>query len=233
MSRYDPRDLTKALAAAASAGYGVALVDSLSHFWKGTDGTLEQVDRAARKDFGGNTFGGWMKGTPIQNDMVDALLSFPGHLVVTMRSHTEWVLQENKNGKKEPVAVGTRADQRKGMEYEFDVVGAMDAENTLRILKSRCPSLHRQVIELPDGTLLAKQLLDWLNDGAAGVDATTFIKRATAEGATYEDMLALHREADSHGLLATPMLDPADRKPTSLGEYVRARGSQLNSGGAQ
>lgn len=34
MRRYDPRDLIKALAAAAQAGYPVAMVDSLSHYWK-------------------------------------------------------------------------------------------------------------------------------------------------------------------------------------------------------
>lgn len=230
MSRYDPNDLIKALAAAASAGYGAAMVDSLSHFWKGADGTLEQVDRAKSR-YGGNSFGGWKEGTPLQNSMIDALLSFPGHLVVTMRSHTEWVIQENDRGKKEPVAVGTRADQRKGVEYEFDVVGAMDINNTLRILKSRCPSMHQQVYDRPDGAMLAKQLLEWLNDGTEGVDATKLVERALAADATYEGMLALYSEADSHGLLATPMLDPADVKATSLGEYVRARGSALRAAG--
>src|SRR5690242_20811252 len=42
MDRYDPRDLARALDAAAQAGYPTVFVDSLRHFWKGTDGTLDQ-----------------------------------------------------------------------------------------------------------------------------------------------------------------------------------------------
>jgi hypothetical protein len=229
MHRYDPRDLVKALAAAAQAGYGTVLIDSLSHFWKGTDGTLEQVDKAKSR-YGGNSFAGWKEGTPMQNDMIDALLSYPGHVVATMRSHTEWVLQENDRGRKEPVAMGMRAEQRKGVEYEFDVVGAMDVSNTLRILKSRCPALHNQVLERPDGgTDIAKPLLDWLNDGAETVDASAWIDEATAETATTDSLLALYRTVESRGALATPFLHPQTGQPTNLGEFIKERGTALKN----
>jgi hypothetical protein len=231
MSRYDPRDLTKALAAAAQAGYPVVFVDSLSHFWKGTDGTLDQVEKAKSK-YGGNSFAGWKDGTPMQNDMIEALLTYPGHVVVTMRSHTEWVLQENDRGRKEPVAMGMRAEQRKGVEYEFGVVAAMDINNTLTVLKSRCPALHKRVIQEPSGAMdVAKPLLDWLNDGAAPADPAKLIDRAQATDATYEGMLALHAEVESHGLLASPFLHPQTGEPTNLGDYIKERGTALK--GAQ
>jgi hypothetical protein len=118
-------------------------VDSLSHFWKGTDGTLDQVEKAKSK-YGGNKFAGWKDGTPLQNDMVAAILDYPGHVVCSMRSYTEWVLE---NGK--PQRVGMRPEQRKGIEYEFDVAVAMDLDNQLEVLKSRCPDLHRKVIQRP------------------------------------------------------------------------------------
>ncbi|WP_053680120.1 ATP-binding protein [Streptomyces sp. WM4235] len=166
MDRYDPRDLMKALDAAASIGYPVVTIDSLSHYWKGTDGTLDQVEKAASR-YGGNSFAGWKDGTPLQNDMVEKLLTYPGHVVATMRSATEWVLQENARGRKEPVMVGMRAEQRKGIEYEFDVAAEMNIENRLRFLKSRCPALHQQILERPDGARdIAKPLLDWLRSGA-------------------------------------------------------------------
>lgn len=228
MYRYDPRDLVKALAAAAKAGYAAVLIDSLSHFWKGTDGTLEQVDRAKAR-FGGNSFGGWKEGTPMQNQMIDALLTYPGHIVATMRSHTEWVLETNERGKREPVAKGTRAEQRRGVEYEFDLVGSLDIDNTLTFLKSRCPALHRQVIETPDGGEVAKRLLEWLEDGAPAADPAAFVDRAQAEDATYDGLLALYREVEDAGLLASPLLD--DGEPTSLGEYIKARGTALKQNG--
>lgn len=226
LQTFDPRQLVRALAAAASRGYGTVLIDSLSHFWSGTEGTLDQVEKAKSK-YGGNSFAGWKDGTPLQNEMIDALLTYPGHVIATMRSHTEWVIQENDRGRREPVAMGMRAEQRKGVEYEFDVVASMDRDNVLTVLKSRCPSLHRQVIAEPNGADLARQLLEWLNDGAAGVDPTEYMDRAAAGDATYEGLLTLHREVESRGLLATPMLDP-EGKPTSLGDFIRARGAALN-----
>ena len=75
-----------------------------------------------------------------------------------MRSYTEWVLE---NGK--PQRVGTRPEQRKGIEYEFDVAVAMDIDNTLEVLKSRCPALSRQIIKRPQGARdIAGPLLAWL-----------------------------------------------------------------------
>jgi hypothetical protein len=157
MDRYDPRDLIRVLDAAAQAGYPTVFVDSLSHFWKGTDGTLDQVEKASSR-YGGNKFAGWKDGTPIQNDMVAAILTYPGHVVASMRSYTEWVLE---NGK--PKQVGMRPEQRKGIEYEFDLAVAMDLDNRLEVLKSRCPSLHRAVIERPNGARdIAVPILAWL-----------------------------------------------------------------------
>jgi hypothetical protein len=222
LRRFDPRALIKALAAAADAGYGTILIDSLTHFWNGTDGTLEQVDRAAKKGYGGNTFAGWSEGTPLQNAMVDALLSYPGHVIATMRSHTEWSLETNERGKKEPVRLGTRPEQRRGVEYEFDVVGQMDTDNTLTVIKSRCPDLHNAVIERPDGRAIAKTMLGWLNDGAAGIDPADYIDRATDPAAGLDDLTALRDEVDSRGLQATPMLQP-DGTATVLGDCIRAR----------
>jgi hypothetical protein len=168
MDRYDPRDLIKVLDSAAQAGYPTVFVDSLSHFWKGTDGTLDQVEKAKAK-YGGNKFAGWKDGTPIQNDMVAAILDYPGHVVCSMRSYTEWVLE---NGK--PQRVGMRPEQRKGIEYEFDVAVAMDLENTLEVLKSRCPALNRQVIKRPNGARdIAGPLLAWLAANPEPNPATT------------------------------------------------------------
>jgi hypothetical protein len=229
MGRYDPRDLVKALAAAANAGYDAVFIDSLSHFWKGTDGTLEQVDKAKSR-YGGNSFAGWKEGTPMQNEMIDALLTYPGHVVTTMRAHTEWVLQENERGKKEPKAMGMRAEQRKGVEYEFGLVCSMDIDNVLTVLKSRCPALHKAVIKEPHGGRnIAKPLLDWLNDGVAAVDPAGYIDRAQARDATVDSLLALYREVESHGLLPSPFLHPVTDEPTNLGDFIRERGRDLKT----
>lgn len=50
---------------------------------------------------------------------------------------------------------------RDGIEYEFDVCGDMDQENTLVITKSRCPKLAGGVFPKP-GKELADLLREWL-----------------------------------------------------------------------
>jgi hypothetical protein len=50
---------------------------------------------------------------------------------------------------------------RDGIEYEFDVCGEMDQENTLQVTKSRCPKLSGGVFPKP-GRELAEVLKEWL-----------------------------------------------------------------------
>ncbi|MGW3298427.1 AAA family ATPase [Streptomyces rubiginosohelvolus] len=227
MHRYDPRDLQKALAAAAQAGYRVVMVDSLSHFWKGTDGTLDQVEKAKSK-YGGNKFAGWKDGTPLQNEMIEALMSYPGHVVVTMRSYVHWVLE---NGS--PVNKGMRAEQRKGIEFEFGVAAEMDENNRLRFIKSRCPSFRGLVLNQPHGAKdIAKPYLDWLRDGGKETDPGVWIDAANAPDATPDGLLSLYREVEAARALATPLLHPDTGAPISLGELIKERGTALKAASA-
>jgi hypothetical protein len=83
-----------------------------------------------------------------------------------MRSKTEYVLEKDeRTGKTVPRKIGMAPIQRDGMEYEFDVFGDMDHDNTLVITKSRCPKLTKAVIKEP-GEDFAKTLKAWLTDGA-------------------------------------------------------------------
>jgi len=224
MHRYDPRDLQKALAAAAQAGYPVVMVDSLSHYWKGTDGTLDQVEKAKSK-YGGNKFAGWKDGTPIQNEMIEALMAYPGHVVVTMRSYVHWVLE---NGA--PVNKGMRAEQRKGIEFEFGVAAEMDDANRLRFIKSRCPSFRGLVLNQPNGARdIAKPYLDWLRDGGKEIDATVWIGAASSPEATPASLLALYRDVEAASALATPLMHPQTEQPTSLGDFIKERGLALKN----
>lgn len=224
MHRYDPRDLQKALAAAAQAGYPVVMVDSLSHFWKGTDGTLDQVEKAKAK-YGGNKFAGWKDGTPLQNEMIEALMAYPGHVVVTMRSYVHWVLE---NGA--PVNKGMRAEQRKGIEFEFGVAAEMDEANRLRFIKTRCPSFRGVILDQPNGARdIAKPYLDWLRSGAEEIDPSAWIDAANSPEATADSLLALYREVEAASALATPLMHPQTGKPTSLGDFIKERGTALKN----
>lgn len=157
---YDPRKYVKAIEEAAQAGYEVLIIDSLSHAWFGTGGVLEIVDKAAVR-FKGNSYAAWGEGTPIHNALIEAIVSAPIHIIATMRSKTEYVLQEVK-GKQIPQKVGMAPIQRDNVEYEFDVFIEMDMDNNGIVRKTRCPALTNAVLEKP-GADLAQTLRDWLH----------------------------------------------------------------------
>lgn len=220
---YSPELLIEALTAAGAAGYGTFITDSLSHFWMGVDGMLEQVDKAAKRAAGGNSFGGWKEMRPVERRMIDALLAYPGHVIVTMRTKAEWVVEVNDRGKNVPRKIGTRPEQREGIEYEFDVVGDLSTENELIVSKTRCPALKRAVIQEP-GEEFAGTILAWLDAGADGTDAAAYVDQAVVEGATYGDLIALYERVEGRRMLDVGVLDPASGQPTTLGQLIASRG---------
>lgn len=165
LTEYHPQQYIDAIRAAGDAGdYDVLVIDSLSHAWNGSGGVLEIVDRAAKRTDAKNTFAAWRDATPLHNALVEALLSAPLHLLVTMRSKTEYVLERDERGKMTPRKIGLAPVQREGMEYEFDVVAEMDMQNTLMVSKTRIPRLTGKVIPQP-GQALGETLKAWLLDG--------------------------------------------------------------------
>ncbi len=172
LSSFHPDRYIDAIHAAEAAGYAAIVIDSLSHAWIGKDGALELVDNAAARadNRAGNKFTAWRDVTPIQNHLVDSMLGSTAHIIATMRSKTEYIMEADKNGKMVPRKVGMAPVQRGEIEYEFTLVGELDTEHKLIITKSRIPALSDQVIRKPDAAI-ADALLTWLNSGADVVAA--------------------------------------------------------------
>lgn len=175
---FSPRAYIKALRGAAAAGYDAIGIDSLSHAWEGEGGILDQVDKR------GGRFEAWKDMSPQTRELIDAILMYPGHVVATMRTKTEWVVEENAKGKKEPRKIGLAPKFKEGLEYEFDVVGTLDEENVLKISKSRCGELNGAVIKKP-GEGMAKTLRAWLEDGVEGETSGRTV-RVTPETSGYQ-----------------------------------------------
>ncbi|HLK75813.1 MAG TPA: ATP-binding protein [Streptosporangiaceae bacterium] len=224
MYRYDPRDLAKALAAAAKGGYSVVVIDSLSRFWSGAGGMLEYVDAAAKRSYGGNSFGGWKEARPIENDMIEAMLGYPGHVIVTMRTKTAYEITKTEQGKTVPVKIGLQPEQRSGIEYEFDVVGDMDLENSLTVSKSRCPELSGQVIHRPDAAV-AEVLLAWLTDGTPAKSLSDYRDLALDASLSRADLQELYRSVKDDGKLAALVMDETGEMVT-LHALITRKGAE-------
>ncbi|KKN35559.1 hypothetical protein LCGC14_0782500 [marine sediment metagenome] len=147
--------------AATKEGYDTVIVDSLSHAWAGPGGALEQVDNAPGK----NKFtSGWKIVTPLYNQLVEAILSFPAHLIATMRMKTQYILTANEKGQQVPQKAGMGIVQRDGIEYEFDVIAEMNVAHDLTVTKTRCSALDEFSMNRPDGTI-GQAINTWLSEG--------------------------------------------------------------------
>lgn len=192
---FSPDSLTALLAEAADEDYDIVVIDSLSHYWMGVDGMLEQADKLKH---GTNSFSGWKEARPAERRMIDAFMAFPGHIIVTLRVKTEYVIEDDSRGKKVPKKVGMKPEQREGIDYEFDIVGDLDLDHTMVISKTRLPILDSAVIPHP-GLDLAKQISEWLSEGERLPNASELRDKAFA--ATDRDGLAeLGKYVESIGL---------------------------------
>jgi hypothetical protein len=154
-----------ALKCAAQNRFDTVIIDSTSHAW---DALVARVEQYANARCGGNTFRAWAKGTPLQHDLIEAMLSYPGHVIATCRSKTEYVVEQQtgKDGKTRavPRKVGLAAVQRQGFEYEFTMTMGLNGEHIALITKDRTGKFQDKSIDKP-GEDFGKELIAWLNEG--------------------------------------------------------------------
>jgi len=162
LDSYEAERFIQAIREAEQAGYDVLIIDSLSHAWAGKGGILEFVDKAAKRS-GGGSFSGWRDATPLHNQLVDAILGAKMHVICTLRSKVEHVI-ETVNGRTQVRKVGLQPVQRDGLEYEFTVVGDVTQDHELIVTKTRAAWLKDAIIR-EAGEDLGRQLAAWLTDG--------------------------------------------------------------------
>jgi len=175
LTNFHPQKYIDMIHEAEEAGYPVIVIDSLSHAWEGEGGALDLVDQATARSQSKNSFFAWKDVTPIQRALIDAMLQSKSHIIATMRSKTEYVIEEiEKGGKKitAPRKIGLAPIQRQGMEYEFTIVADMDVDHKLIVSKSRCEFVADAVVSKPDAKFFQK-ILDWLNSGEPAPVAST------------------------------------------------------------
>jgi len=160
---YDPNRLVSILKEAEDAGFAVVVIDSLTHFWSGKGGVLDIVNQATSK--GKNSYTAWADGTPLHQAMIDAILAFNGHVIVTMRAKTEYTMDKNANGRTEITKLGMAPQQRDGIEYEFTLFLDVDLQHRVTVSKSRCSTLADRTFTTHEGNELMGEFVNWLGAG--------------------------------------------------------------------
>lgn len=182
---YSPARYIGLLRAAVEHGYSVVIVDSLSHGWNAEGGVLDMVDNAQDRS-GGNKWAAWREGTPAQNALIDAIVRCPAHVIATLRTKQEWVLEDNGNGTKTPKRVGMAPVQRDGIEYEFTIVADLDLEHRLVVSKSRARPIADRVVVKP-GPQFFGDVVDWLRDGTPMATPAQLEQIATVSAALSDE----------------------------------------------
>jgi hypothetical protein len=156
------RDYVAAIREAGAAGYEVLIIDSLSHAWQEL---LDEVEKIAKAKYRGNTWSAWSEGTPIQKELTMAILTYPGHVIATMRTKIVYeTSKDERTGKSNIQRIGLAPEQGKGIEYEFSVLFQIDQNHILTCVKDRTGKFQDRLIEKP-GEELGQELAAWLNDG--------------------------------------------------------------------
>lgn len=160
---YTPENYIKAIEVCESAGMEVIVIDSISHEW---DELLDFHSKLA-----GNSFTNWAKVTPRQKAFVDKILQTNAHVIATMRTKQDYVLNQ-KDGKYIPEKVGLKSVQRDGLDYEFTLVFDIDIKHFAISSKDRT-GLFMGKPEFTISPETGKQILNWCNSGKQEVSTTT------------------------------------------------------------
>ncbi len=159
ITQFSPVTYTNIIQEAQKLGYDVLILDSFSHSWSGTGGAIEMVDKAKIRHKG-NSFTAWSEVTPIHNRLLDAIVRARLHIICTLRTKVEYIIEDN-NGKKTVSKKGLAPIQRDGVEYEFDIFCEMDDKHNFVVGKTRCADLDGLVVNRP-GTEIIEPLKAWI-----------------------------------------------------------------------
>ena len=159
-SPYTPENYIRAIEICEQAGMEVIIIDSISHLWE----YLLEIHSQMQ----GNSFTNWGKITPRQTAFVQKILTSNCHIISTMRTKQDYVLNE-KNGKMIPEKVGLKTVMRDGIDYEFTVVLDIDMKHYAKASKDRT-GLFMDKPEFIISPETGKTILNWCNEGKVETD---------------------------------------------------------------
>lgn len=173
-------------------GVEVLVLDSISHEWEGKGGCLDLVDQI------GKGFASWKSVTPLHNGFMDSMRLSPLHIIATMRSKQDYVVEQNDKGKATPRKVGLKSIQREGVDYDFGIVFDVDTNHFARSSKDRT-GLFMPRGEFKITPAVGQELLAWSSSGAEAAapvpeiyDGRDGHKKLLLEVARKESMLGRH-----------------------------------------
>lgn len=185
-SPFSPERFIEAIQLCEQAQIEVIILDSISHEWDGPGGILD-----IHSNMTGNSFTAWGKLTPRHNAFVQAILQSPAHIVATVRSKQDYVLNE-RNGKQVPEKVGLKSVTRDGMDYEFTIVLDLDIKHNATASKDRT-GLFMDKPEFKIIEQTGEQILQWCKEGELNQTTDEAFLRRINRCASIGELLKLYK----------------------------------------
>jgi hypothetical protein len=164
---FSPERYIEAITICEKSGIEVVIIDSITHEW---ENLLEY-----HASMQGNSFTNWGKITPRHNAFVQKILQSPLHIICTMRTKQDYILNE-KNGKMVPEKVGLKSVQRDGLEYELTLVFDLGMKNNAVVSKDRTGLFFGK----PESKLsiaTGQEILQWCNQEGVGTTTDDIMER--------------------------------------------------------
>lgn len=197
---FTPESYISAIEICEQAGMEVIILDSVTHEWE------YLLDYHA--SLAGNSFTNWGKVTPRHNAFIQRILSSSCHILCTIRTKTDYVLQE-KNGKMVPEKVGMKSVQRDGLDYELTVVFDLDLKNHATASKDRTGLFFgrpAQTLSVDTG----RNIAEWCSSGAeiSGEDVSRRINACHS----IQELLTLYKQFPQYKDVLKPEFEQQKRR---------------------
>lgn len=149
-------DFIQVVNMAVDGGYSVLIVDSASHLWKGVIEFKERLDARGGNQ---NSYTNWREPKRQFSDALDAFLQSKIHVIVCLRSKTEYV-QEEVNGRKRVRKVGLAPVFQEGADFEFTTMLEIGDDNLAKASKDRTKLFRTDVNIITEDH--GKAIRNWL-----------------------------------------------------------------------
>ena len=183
---YTPEKFIEAIEVCEKAGMECIILDSISQVWD------ELLDFHSKLP--GNSFANWSKVTPRQKAFINKILQCDAHVIATMRTKQDYVLQQ-KDGKYVPEKVGLKAVQRDDVSYEFTIVFDIDIKHFAIASKDRT-NLFSGRPEFMINTSTGKRILEWCTSPIKEED----VKQKIEECLSVSQLMELYKKHPSFQL---------------------------------
>jgi hypothetical protein len=224
---YTIQKYIQALELGQKEGYDIIIIDSISHAWAGEGGLLDKKTSLDAR--GGNSFTNWASITKEQELFKSKIVHSSCHVIVTMRSKQEHVIEINDKGRSAPKKVGMAAIQRDGMEYEFTTVFDTAMDHSFSVSKDRTGLFDGCIEKMSIAT--GERIRKWLDGAPPQVQKVGAVKSEPAQTSEtvsyiYNNLVSFHADNDiQNAYLFIKDMKEDDKK--QLGRILKEKSPEM------